>query len=135
MFSVEVEPITQAVVLSLRGELDFDSTVQLDEAADRLLSGEDGQPALVIVNCTDLYFCDSSGIGCFVRIYQRLAARSGELRIAAAPAPVTRAFTLTGLDQVIGVYETMQAALASGSGGHGTGSGAGVPSVSSSAEG
>jgi len=135
VFSVEVEPITQAVVLSLRGELDFDSTVQLDEAADRLLSGEDGQPALVIVNCTDLYFCDSSGIGCFVRMYQRLTARSGELRIAAAPAPVTRAFSLTGLDQVIGVYATMDAALASGSGGYGAGTGAGLPPVSSSAEG
>ncbi|PKT73391.1 anti-sigma factor antagonist [Streptomyces populi] len=135
MFSVEARPTMQAMVLSLRGELDFDSTVQLDEAADRLLSEGEGQRMLVIVDCTSLHFCDSSGIGCFVRIYQRLAARSGELRIAAAPAPVTRAFTLTGLDQVIGVYETMQAALASGSGGHGTGSGAGVPSVSSSAEG
>ncbi|MFB7244146.1 STAS domain-containing protein [Streptomyces populi] len=132
---MEARPTMQAMVLSLRGELDFDSTVQLDEAADRLLSEGEGQRMLVIVDCTSLHFCDSSGIGCFVRIYQRLAARSGELRIAAAPAPVTRAFTLTGLDQVIGVYETMQAALASGSGGHGTGSGAGVPSVSSSAEG
>ncbi|MCX5134413.1 STAS domain-containing protein [Streptomyces sp. NPDC060011] len=134
MFSIEVRSTAPASVLVVRGELDFDSVVQLDEAADRLLDEADGQGALVVVDCTALDFCDSSGIGCFVRIYQRLAAHGGELRLAAVPATVARAFSLTGLDQAIGVHGTMEAALASGSGGHGPDSKGSAPSASLSAE-
>ncbi|MFJ8036503.1 STAS domain-containing protein [Streptomyces sp. NPDC096032] len=115
MFSVQVSSTAQARVFALRGELDYESAVQLHEAADQVLGGT-RQPVLV-VDCTGLEFCDSSGIGCLVRIHQRLSAQGAVLRLAAVPASVARVFALTGLDQAIPVHATLDEALgASGSG-------------------
>ncbi|MFC1408525.1 STAS domain-containing protein [Streptacidiphilus sp. N1-12] len=109
MFSVEVRPTGVAWVLELRGELDFESAAQLREAADVLFEAE--QPALLVVDCAALGFCDSSGINVLIRIYQRLSERGGVLRLAAVPGSVTRVFALTGLNQVMAVYETADEAL------------------------
>ncbi|MFJ9054782.1 STAS domain-containing protein [Streptomyces sp. NPDC102409] len=112
VFSVQVRPVpTGAVVLQLRGDLDVESVVQLDEAADAALAPRP-TPPLVVVDCASLSFCDSSGIGGLVRLYQRLSAQGGRLRLAAAPASVAKAFSLTGLDGVIPVHTSTGDALA-----------------------
>ncbi|MEW2304188.1 STAS domain-containing protein [Streptomyces sp. NPDC006655] len=110
MFSVQVGPTAPASVLTLRGELDHESAVQLREAADQVLS-EAPRPPLVVVDCTGLTFCDSSGISCLIRIHQRLSEQGGVLRLAAVPSSVARVFALTGLGQVIGVYGTLHHAV------------------------
>ncbi|GAA2775692.1 STAS domain-containing protein [Streptomyces rameus] len=115
MFSVDVRPDRQASVLALRGELDHHSVVQLREAADAILSRP--RPAmLVVIDCTALEFCDSSGIGGLISVYQRLSVHGGTLRLAAVPGSVARVFKLTGLEHVISVYSTADAALIAGSG-------------------
>jgi anti-anti-sigma factor len=102
-------------VLALRGELDHHSVVQLREAADAILSRP--HPAiLVVIDCTALEFCDSSGIGGLIGMYQRLSAHGGTLRLAAVPGSVARVFKLTGLEHVISVYSTADDALTVGSG-------------------
>ncbi|MFF2861024.1 STAS domain-containing protein [Streptomyces rubiginosohelvolus] len=111
VFSVQIRPASDAAVLQLRGELDVESVVQLDEAAHTALSAQP-PPHLVVVDCAFLSFCDSSGIGGFVRLYQRLAAQQGQLRLAAPPAAVARVFSLTGLDGVIAVHTSTEDALA-----------------------
>ncbi|MFD9378282.1 STAS domain-containing protein [Streptomyces sp. NPDC059999] len=126
MFSVDVRRTAQACVFALRGELDYDSAVQLQEAADLVLTGPD-QPGLVVVDCTALAFCDSSGIGGLIRIYQKLSAHGGLLRLAAAPGSVARVFALTGLDQAIAVHPTPESALLSGAGPRESGSEAAAP--------
>ncbi|UFR06175.1 STAS domain-containing protein [Streptomyces sp. Go40/10] len=113
MFSVQVGPMARACVFTLRGELDHESAVQLREAADQVLS-EASPPALVVVDCTGLTFCDSSGISFLIRIHQRLSAQGGVLRLAAVPSSVARVFALTGLDQAIGVHDTLHHAVSAG---------------------
>ncbi|MHA6757339.1 STAS domain-containing protein [Streptacidiphilus sp. PAMC 29251] len=110
MFSVETRPAGLAYVLALRGELDFHSAVQLREAAETALAGPQ-PPPLMVVDCTAMTFCDSSGIGCLIGIYQQLSARGGALRLAAVPASVARLFALTGLNQVMAVHDTAREAL------------------------
>ncbi|MFI6339819.1 STAS domain-containing protein [Streptomyces sp. NPDC050535] len=100
MFSVQVRPVAGAAVFQLRGELDHESVVQLDEAVETVLAARSA-PWLVVVDCTFLSFCDSSGIGGLVRIYQLLSLRGGQLRLAAASTSVAKVFSLTGLDAVI----------------------------------
>jgi anti-anti-sigma factor len=110
LFSVDARRVGLACVFALRGELDFDSAVQLREAADTVLAGPQPRP-LVVIDCTALTFCDSSGISGLIRIYQQLSARGGVLRLAAVPASVARIFTLTGLEQVIAVHDSAHDAL------------------------
>jgi anti-anti-sigma factor len=114
LFSVDARPVGLARVLALRGELDFHSAVQLAEAADTVLTGPQPLP-LVVIDCTALTFCDSSGISGLIRIYHQLSGRGGVLRLAAVPVSVARIFKLTGLDEVIAVHETAHDALYAGS--------------------
>ncbi|MFE4860080.1 STAS domain-containing protein [Streptomyces sp. NPDC056670] len=111
MFSVQVTQEERGVVFALRGELDFESTVQLDEAgAGELARGRDG--GLVVADCTALSFCDSSGINALLRLLRQLAVQERALRLVAVPNPVARLFSLTGLDRVFDVYATAGHALA-----------------------
>ncbi|MEU5666448.1 STAS domain-containing protein [Streptomyces longwoodensis] len=112
MFSVQVGSTVRACVLTLRGALDHDSAVQLDEAADQVFAA--GRHRLLVVDCAELEFCDSTGIGCLVRMYQHLAARGEVLRLAAVPASVARVLSLTGLDQAIAVHATLHDAVRAG---------------------
>jgi len=113
LFSVDARSVGLACVLALRGELDFHSAVQLGEAADTVLTGPGPLP-LVVIDCTALTFCDSSGISGLIGIYQQLSGRGGVLRLAAVPTSVARIFRLTGLDEVIAVHDTAHDALDAG---------------------
>ena len=99
VFTVEVGHDAAGVVFTLRGDLDFDSVVQLREAGDNELgSGPEAGP--VVVDCSALAFCDSSGIGELVRLHQQLAGQGRALRLTRVPDRVARLFSLTGLDQL-----------------------------------
>ncbi|MFF8729408.1 STAS domain-containing protein [Streptomyces sp. NPDC015171] len=108
---MELRPTGRACLCVLRGELDFSSAVQLREAADQVLATLP-RPEPLVIDCTALSFCDSSGISALIHVYQRLSAQGGTLRLAAVPGSVARVFRLTGLDQVISVYATASDALA-----------------------
>ncbi|MEU5217052.1 STAS domain-containing protein [Streptomyces sp. NPDC020807] len=126
MFSVDVRQEERGTVLVLRGELDFDSAVQLDE--ERLRDpGAGGVPGPVVVDLAALTFCDSSGISALLRLYQQLSAQGRPLRLAAVPTTVGRLFALTGLDQVFTVHADVRAALAAEPAGPDTAPGAGGP--------
>ncbi|MES4893173.1 STAS domain-containing protein [Streptomyces sp. NPDC096012] len=131
MFSVQVRTSPRGRIVALRGELDHASAVQLQEAAETVFAGTQ-RPTLVVIDCADLEFCDSSGINSLVRMHLRLAGHGGVLRLAAVPASVARVFALTGLDQVIPMHDTAEEAVAAG--GAGEDPGEGGPSAPRSGE-
>lgn len=118
MFSVQVTHEARGAVFALRGELDFESMVQLDEAGERELARGRGAGA-VVADCSRLTFCDSSGIGSLLRLFQQLSAQGRVLRLAAVPDAVARIFALTGLDQIFAVHADADQALATGTDGYG----------------
>ncbi|MER5966250.1 STAS domain-containing protein [Streptomyces sp. NPDC002057] len=117
MFSVQVTQVERGVVLTLRGELDFESMVQLDEAGEEALAWRQGVGP-VVADCAGLAFCDSSGIGALLRLRQQLAAQGRVLRLSGVPARVARLFTVTGLDHVLDVYPDRDQALGAGTDPH-----------------
>ncbi|MET7746688.1 STAS domain-containing protein [Streptomyces sp. NPDC005385] len=113
MFAVEVTQKERGMVFTLRGELDFDSMVQLEKAGEQVLEpGRD--TGAVVADCSALAFCDSSGIGALLRLRQRLAAQDRVLRLSGVPTQVARLFAVTGLDQIFDVYTDAERALAAG---------------------
>ncbi|GHB50901.1 anti-sigma factor antagonist [Streptomyces cirratus] len=116
MFSVVVRQDARGVVFALRGELDFESVVQLHEAGEQELGRGPGVGP-VVADCSDLEFCDSSGVGALVRFFQQLSAQGRALRLACVPDSVARLFSLTGLDQVFSVHADVSDALVAGTGG------------------
>ncbi|MFG2622478.1 STAS domain-containing protein [Streptomyces sp. NPDC048507] len=118
MFSVQVAQEERSVVLALRGELDFDSLVQLDEAGQEVLARGAGTGP-VVVDCAALALCDSSGIGALLRLMRQLAGQGRVLRLSGVPAPAARLLAVTGLDQIFEVYPGREQALAAGADRHG----------------
>ncbi|MFG3715959.1 STAS domain-containing protein [Micromonospora sp. NPDC047730] len=84
--------------LRLAGELDLSTAPELNAAIDRLVDGGERQ---LLVDLTELVFCDSTGIAAFVRGDNRVAADGGWLRVTGASGRVDRVLQVTGLADVL----------------------------------
>ncbi|MFE9656868.1 STAS domain-containing protein [Micromonospora sp. NPDC006431] len=84
--------------LRLAGELDLSTAPQLDAAVDRLAA--DGHHEL-LVDLTELTFCDSVGIAALVRGDNHASAEGGWLRITGATGRVARVLQVTGLAELL----------------------------------
>ncbi|MET8123286.1 STAS domain-containing protein [Micromonospora sp. NPDC005189] len=98
-FSVShVERDGGGACLRLAGELDLSTAPDLTAAIDGLIAvGE----TRVLLDLTDLTFCDSTGMAVFVRGDNRAAADGGWLRLTGANGRVERVLQVTGLAEVL----------------------------------
>jgi anti-sigma B factor antagonist len=97
-------------VVKLPAEIDL--TIA-DAAREALLSVlNQGAPGLV-VDMTATTFCDSAGITALVRAARRAAANGATMRLAATAPPVLRVFSLVGIDRLIDIHPSAEAARAS----------------------
>lgn len=84
--------------LRLAGELDLSTAPELNAAIDRLTA--EGERHLLL-DLSELTFCDSTGIAAFVRGDNRAAAEGGWLRVTGASGRVERVLQMTGLAEVL----------------------------------
>ena len=68
--------------------------------------------AVVIADMTRTAFCDSSGIRHLLIANQRAKKRLAQLRVVVTADAVRRVLHVTGVDQVLDIYPSLQAALA-----------------------
>ncbi len=85
-------------LVHLSGELDLSTAAELTAVLDGLAA--DGARRLLL-DLTDLTFCDSTGIAAFVRADNRAADDGGWLRVTGATGRVRRVLQVTGLDEVL----------------------------------
>ncbi|WP_370416895.1 STAS domain-containing protein [Streptomyces fradiae] len=102
------------VVLALAGELDHDSAGPLRDAlAEHDGSDGSGRDGFrIVVDCSGLSFCDSTGLNVLLRARLRMTEAGGRLDLAGLRPPVDRMFEITGARSVFRVYETVASALA-----------------------
>jgi len=96
-------------VLHLRGELDADTANALHATLADLL--ERPVPRIV-VDLTDLKFCDSVGLSAFVTSKQVIAARGGWLSFAGANAFLTQLMETVGLSRYFAIFPEVDDAIA-----------------------
>ncbi|WP_410809481.1 STAS domain-containing protein [Micromonospora sp. 067-2] len=84
--------------LRLAGELDLGTAPELAAAIDRLAEAGERH---VLLDLTDLTFCDSTGMSVFVRGDNRASADGGWLRLTGAVGRVERVLRVTGLADVL----------------------------------
>jgi anti-sigma B factor antagonist len=96
-------------VITLAGELDLGGRERMRDALNALL---DGGHHRIVVDMTDVTFCDSTGLGILVAAGKRAVARDGWLRLT-TPAPrVARVFTITGMNRLFPFYPDVARAAA-----------------------
>jgi anti-anti-sigma factor len=98
----------QAVV-TLPGHIDVSNAGQVSE---QLLSVINRGATELIADMTATASCDHAGADAVVRAYQRAAANGTQLRLVITAQIVRRVLSLNGLDRVIPIYPSLEAATA-----------------------
>jgi anti-sigma B factor antagonist len=98
-------------IVSLPEEIDITNA---DSCGNELRAAIRPGVAVVIADLTRTAFCDSQGMRQLVQAQDRATKAGAELRLAIESPAVLRALKITGLDQLLRIYPSMQAALQEG---------------------
>ena len=72
--------------------------------------------ARLVVDCSRLEFCDSTGLNVLLGARLKAEAAGGGVHLAGMQPAVARVFEITGAEAVFTVHDTLEAALADESG-------------------
>ncbi|MGB3440507.1 MAG: STAS domain-containing protein [Actinophytocola sp.] len=98
-----------AVVVEVAGEVDLDSASRLRETIAVALDEAEGDNC--VVDLTDVTYLGSAGLTALLEASRDAEARQERLRIVVdGNRPVIRAIELTGLDQVLHLYHSIDEA-------------------------
>lgn len=88
---VEVESSVHGTtrVIAVRGEIDVSSIDEVRRAVDAALAQ---RPEIVLLDLSEIAFCDSSGIELVVRSHRRAARQGGRLVVVRPNGPAWRPF-------------------------------------------
>jgi anti-anti-sigma factor len=102
---------SETTTVRLPAEID---TTNADQVAEQLVAAAAAQGVAVIAaDLTATRFCDFAGVRALLLARTKLAADNAELRLVAPEdGAVRRVLGLVGLDQLLPVYPTAEAALA-----------------------
>ena len=106
---VTSEQVGSATVVRATGELDLHTAPALREELDAVVNAGAQE---VVVDLGGVGFMDSTGLSVIVATVAALRENGGELRVVSGADRITKVFTLTGVDQQIGMFETVDEALA-----------------------
>ena len=101
------ELVGDVQVLQLRGRLDLTAA---DEFGALLLKVIDTGHTKIVVDCRDLQYVSSSGLGAFIAGGKKLGP-NGKLVFAALGRNVQNVFDLTGLSNLFQIYPSKEDAL------------------------
>jgi anti-sigma B factor antagonist len=102
------EKVGTHVVLVATGDLDLATAPDLTEAADALI---DAGAHDVVIDVPGLAFCDSSGLGAFVRIANRVRPDGGRLALSGPSPIVHRVLEVSGLTEAFIVAGSVAEAI------------------------
>jgi len=94
-------------IAELTGELDIASAPALRE---QLLSLLGPGSSRLVIDLSEVSFCDASGLAVLVNTGRRARLLGGFLRLAAVSPQVARVLNITGLDRHLAIFPTVQAA-------------------------
>jgi anti-anti-sigma factor len=108
--TVTVRRVGASAVVAPAGELDHHSAATLRESLESCIA--DGRSRIVI-DCSDLEFCDSTGLNVLLATRMAAEAAGGEVHLAGMRPIVARVFEITGAGAVFTVHGSLGDALAS----------------------
>jgi anti-anti-sigma factor len=106
-----VEWTGRQAVVRLPEHLDVSN---VDGLREQLLSVINRGPAVLVVDMTVTQSCDHAAVEAFARAYQRAAVSGTQLRLVVTAPIVQRTLSIEGLDRLVSIYPTLEAAIAAG---------------------
>lgn len=114
--SLTTRIVADHTVLEVGGEVDVYTAPRLREHLTELI---DGGAQHVVVDLAEVDFLDSTGLGVLVGAHKRLRPVSGTFSLVCSKEPLLKVFRITALDQIIPLYDSVEAAVTAGAGGAG----------------
>jgi anti-anti-sigma factor len=81
---------------------------------EQLLAVINRGAAALIADMTDTVSCDHSAVDALARAYQRAAVSGSQLRLVVVAPVVRRVLSIEGLDRLVSIYPSLEAAIAAG---------------------
>ncbi len=106
---VSSEQSGDAAVVRVEGELDLHTAPTLQAEIDSAL---EAKPTLVVIDLSGVDFMDSTGLSVVVATVAAMREHGGEVRVVTGAEKITKVFTLTGVDQQVGLFGSVSEALA-----------------------
>lgn len=107
----DTREVDGAVVVAVTGEVDLDTAPRLREAVAVAL--DEAASGTCVLDLTDVTYLGSAGLTALVDATREAASRREPLRIVVdANRPVIRPIEITGLDQVLHLYHSVEEAMA-----------------------
>lgn len=107
--NITQEPAADTLTLRLQGELDASSAVGLD---DVMSADEMTRFRRVLIDCTNLDYISSAGLGVFISNLQRFQDANTSMVFFGMQEKVYNVFEILGLDALMTIVDTQDAALA-----------------------
>jgi anti-anti-sigma factor len=101
----------QQAVVTLPEHIDVATAAQVREL---LLSVINRGAVVLIVDMTATQSCDHAGVDAMARAYQRAVVSGTQLRLVVRSPVVRRVMVIEGIDRLISIYPTVEAAIAAG---------------------
>jgi anti-sigma B factor antagonist len=102
LLSVSISLGIDRARLHLRGELDMASAPMLNELLDEAID-DGGVRSTVLIDVTDLTYCDSSGIRALLEAARRCYKNGAYFRVVGARSNVRRVFEITDTIAILNV--------------------------------
>ena len=108
----DLERPAEPVIVRLPAEIGL---ANAEDVGEQLRSAFTRGAATVIADLISTVFCDSSGARQFVLSHNYADFHDAQLRFVIPERNVLRVLTLTGIDQLLSIYPSLDAALSAGS--------------------
>jgi len=95
--TIEYKIEADKVNVTLKGELDTPTTVEIQSDIDKILEQAD---KLITIDCSQLEYIASSGLRQLIAIYKRCSAEGGHLKLVSVTPEVMEIFAITNFDKV-----------------------------------
>jgi len=105
---VSVAQVGDQWVVTGAGDLDVHSAPQLQTELDPIAQRAG---AAIVVDLSAVGFIDSTGLGVLVTTLKHVRESAGTLDVVVSSPRVLKVFTLTGLDVVIPLHQTLAEAM------------------------
>lgn len=96
-------------VVTVEGDVDLGTAAQLGD--ETLAATREDKPHLVL-DLSGVTFLDSSGLKVLVSTHRRTELAGGSMALAAVPRVVMRVLTVTSLDKVFPIYDSVDDVVA-----------------------
>ena len=110
--SLSVSEVAGRSVVAVSGELAVYTAPDLEE---RLAALVDEGKSEIVVDLTYVTFMDSTGLGLLIKVLKWTREKGGSLDVVVNSEKVLKVFRITGLDGVIPLHNSVDAAVGGGS--------------------